>query len=58
MADLFFYQAEILEMAGQRDAAATALIEAADAATRKGSLIDVRRAKEKLAALTASEGAA
>ena len=56
--DLLIYQAEVLEMAGQPQTAEAALREAIDVATRKGSLLDVRRAEEKLAALAASEGAA
>src|SRR6185437_8672873 len=56
LTDLLFYQAEILQMAGRRDAAAAALREAADAAARKGGTVDERRAKERLAALSAAKG--
>jgi tetratricopeptide (TPR) repeat protein len=56
--DLLVYQAEVLEMAGHRAAAEAALREAADAATRKGSVGYVKRVKERLAALAAAEGAA
>jgi len=56
--DLLLYQAEVLEMAGQPAAAEATLREAADAATRKGSLAFLPLVNERLAALAASEGAA
>ncbi len=56
--DLLVYQAEVLEMAGQPRAAEAALREAADAATRKGSLGYLRHVNDRLAALAAAEGAA
>jgi hypothetical protein len=55
---LLFYQTEVLEVAARPAEAESALREAADVATRKGSLEDVRRAEEKLSALAASEDAA
>jgi len=56
--DLLVYQAEVLEMAGQPEAAEAALREAADAAARKGSLGYLQHVNDRLAALTAPEGAA
>ena len=55
--DLFIYQAEVLEMAGQPGAAEAALREAADAATRKGSVGYLKHVNDRLEALAASEGA-
>jgi class 3 adenylate cyclase/tetratricopeptide (TPR) repeat protein len=51
LADLLLWQAEVLEMAGRTADAQAALREAADAAARKGALVDERRARERLAAL-------
>ena len=52
--DLLLWQAEVLELAGRVGDAEAALRKAADAAARKGSVVDMRRADERLAALTAS----
>jgi class 3 adenylate cyclase/tetratricopeptide (TPR) repeat protein len=51
--DLLLWQAEVLEMAGRTEDARGALGKAAEAAARKGALVDERRARERLAALTA-----
>jgi tetratricopeptide (TPR) repeat protein len=53
--DLLMWQAEVLELAGRIEDAEAALRKAADAAARKGALVDERRARERLAALTRSE---
>jgi class 3 adenylate cyclase/tetratricopeptide (TPR) repeat protein len=53
--DILVWQSEVLELAGRTAEAKTALRKAADAAARKGSLVDERRAKERLAALTGSD---
>jgi class 3 adenylate cyclase/tetratricopeptide (TPR) repeat protein len=50
--DLLLWQAEVLELAGRPEDAKAALRKAADAAARKGAVVDERRAKERLAALT------
>jgi class 3 adenylate cyclase/tetratricopeptide (TPR) repeat protein len=52
MPDLLMWQAEVLELAGRVADAQAALRKAADAAARKGALVDERRVKERLAALT------
>jgi class 3 adenylate cyclase/tetratricopeptide (TPR) repeat protein len=52
--NLLIEQAEVLEMAGQPDDAMAALREAIDVSARKGTLVEERRAKERLAALTGS----
>jgi class 3 adenylate cyclase/tetratricopeptide (TPR) repeat protein len=52
--DLLLWQAEVLELAAQRAEAAVALQRAAEAASRKGDLVDERRAKKRLAALAGS----
>ncbi len=52
--DLLMYQAEVLELAGQLEDAKAALSKAADVAARKGALVDERRARERLAALSDS----
>jgi tetratricopeptide (TPR) repeat protein len=44
-------QADVLELAGLRAEAEVALLKAVDAAARKGSLAEERRARERLAAL-------
>jgi tetratricopeptide (TPR) repeat protein len=49
--DLLLWQAEILEMAGRTADAEAALRKAADAAERKGAVVDERRAEQRLAAL-------
>ena len=53
--DLLMSQAEVLELAGRRQEAGGALEKAADAAARKGALVDEQRARERLAALSGSE---
>jgi hypothetical protein len=53
-AEAKFCNAEVLELAGRDGEAEAALRKAADAAARKGALVDERRAQERLAALTAS----
>jgi len=50
--DLLLWQADVLERAGRLDEAEDALRKAADAAARKGSVVDERRARERLAALS------
>jgi hypothetical protein len=54
MPDLLMWQAEVLELAGRVEDAQGALRKAADAAARKGALVDERRAKERLVALAGS----
>jgi tetratricopeptide (TPR) repeat protein len=54
MPDLLLGQADVLELAGRTADAEEALRKAADAAARKGALVDERRARERLAALGAS----
>jgi hypothetical protein len=54
MPDLLLRQADVLELAGRVEDAEAALHRAADAAARKGAVFEERRAKERLAALTAS----
>lgn len=54
--NLLLSQAEVLELAGRRDEAAAALREALDAAVRKGAVVEERRARERLASLTANAG--
>jgi hypothetical protein len=56
MPDLLIYQAEVLELAERVDDAKAALSKAADVAARKGALVDERRARERLAALTGTKG--
>jgi class 3 adenylate cyclase/tetratricopeptide (TPR) repeat protein len=51
--DLYLWQAEVLELAGRVEDARTALRKAADAAARKGALVDERRANARLASLAA-----
>jgi ATP/maltotriose-dependent transcriptional regulator MalT len=53
--DLLMWQAEVLELAGRIEDAEAALRKVTDAAARKGALVDERRARERLAALTRSE---
>jgi class 3 adenylate cyclase/tetratricopeptide (TPR) repeat protein len=48
-------QAEVLELAGRVEEAKAALNKAVDAAARKGAVVDVARATERLAALETSE---
>jgi tetratricopeptide (TPR) repeat protein len=52
--DLLMSQAEVLELAGRLEDAKAVLSKAADVAARKGALVDERRARERLAALTGS----
>jgi class 3 adenylate cyclase/tetratricopeptide (TPR) repeat protein len=54
MPDLLMWQAEVLELAGRTVDAKAALGHAADAAARKGAVVDERRARERLAALAES----
>jgi ATP/maltotriose-dependent transcriptional regulator MalT len=49
--DILVWQSEVLELAGRTAEAKEALLKAADAAARKGALVDERRARERLAAL-------
>jgi tetratricopeptide (TPR) repeat protein len=53
--NLLISQAEVLEMAGRPADAIAALREAADAAARKGALVEEQRAKERLSALAARD---
>jgi tetratricopeptide (TPR) repeat protein len=55
MPDFLMWQAEVLELAGRPEDAKAALSKAADAAARKGNVVDERRATERLAALETSE---
>jgi hypothetical protein len=52
---LLLWQAEVLELVGRPADAEAALRDAADVAARKGALVDERRAKERLVALTGSK---
>jgi class 3 adenylate cyclase/tetratricopeptide (TPR) repeat protein len=54
MPDLLMWQAEVLELAGRVEDAKTSLSKAVEVAARKGALVDERRARERLAALTDS----
>jgi hypothetical protein len=47
--DLLLWQAEVLELAGRTADADASLRKAAEAAARKGALVDERRAKQLLA---------
>jgi class 3 adenylate cyclase/tetratricopeptide (TPR) repeat protein len=53
--DMLVWQSEVFELAGRTAEAEAALRKAAHAAARKGSLVDERRAKERLAALAGSK---
>jgi class 3 adenylate cyclase len=55
MPDLLMWQAEVLELAGRVEDARGALKKAAEAAARKGTVVDERRARERLATLARSE---
>jgi tetratricopeptide (TPR) repeat protein len=55
MPDFLMWQAEVLELAGRVEDAKAALTKAADAAARKGAVVNERRAAERLAALETSE---
>ena len=55
MPELFMWQAEVLELAGRVEDAKAALTKAVDAAARKGSVVGVALATERLAALEGSE---
>jgi class 3 adenylate cyclase/tetratricopeptide (TPR) repeat protein len=55
MPDLLMWQAEVLELAGSVEDAKAALTKAVDAAARKGSVVGVALATERLAALETSE---
>jgi tetratricopeptide (TPR) repeat protein len=55
MPDLLMWQAEVLELAGSVENAKAALTKAVDAAARKGSVIGVALATERLAALKTSD---
>jgi class 3 adenylate cyclase/tetratricopeptide (TPR) repeat protein len=54
--NLLLDQAEVLELAGRGDGAEAAVREALDAAARKGAVVEERRARERLAALTGGAG--
>jgi class 3 adenylate cyclase/tetratricopeptide (TPR) repeat protein len=56
--DLLLSQADVLELAGRDDEAEAAVREALDSAARKGAVVDERRARERLAALTGGAGRA
>jgi hypothetical protein len=51
MPDFLMWQAEVLELAGSVEDARAALTKAVDAAARKGSVVGVALATERLAAL-------
>ena len=55
MPDMLMWQAEVLELAGSVEDAKAALTKAVDAAARKGSVVGVAAATERLAALETSE---
>ena len=55
MPEFLMWQAEVLELAGRAEDAKAALTKAADAAARKGAVVNERRAAERLAALETSE---
>jgi hypothetical protein len=54
MPEMLMWQAEVLELAGLPGDAKKALRKAAEAAGRKGAVVDVARATERLAALETS----
>jgi len=55
MPEMLMWQAEVLELAALPEDAKKALGKAAEAAGRKGAVVDVARATERLAALETSE---
>jgi hypothetical protein len=53
--ELLLNQAEVLELAGRVEDAKVALTKAVEAAARKGAVLDVARATERLTALDTFE---